>query len=419
MFLSIILRKKEGHIMSKLLDRFLSYVKIDTQSDPFSETFPSTAKQKTLSLLLVDELKAIGLDAFLDEFGYVYTKLASNTNKKVAPIGFIAHVDTSFDAPGGPVNPRVIKHYDGGVIKLNQELSMSAAEFDSLKRVIGDDLVVTDGNTLLGADDKCGVAEIMQLAEYLQENPQIKHGDIYICFTPDEEIGKGANHFNHDWFKADFAYTLDGSYVGGVEYENFNAASAAVTFIGKSIHPGSAKGKMINALHLAFEFHSMLPEFLNPAYTEGYEGFNHINHIKGQVEDAESLYIIRNHDKALFASQKESFTTIASYLNKKYGYDAVKVVIKDSYFNMYEIIKDHMHIIELAKDAIIKTGLTPEIEPIRGGTDGARLTFDGLPCPNLGTGGFNFHGRFEFASVNQMELALKVLINLVDIHTNR
>ena len=398
--------------MSRLIERFLRYTKIDTQSDHESTTFPSTEKQKNLSRLLVDELKEIGIDAFLDEYGYVYAKIEKNIDGAPA-IGFVAHVDTSPDAPGAHVKPRIIKNYDGSKIQLNETLSMDPKDYPSLLRVIGDDLIVTDGNTLLGADDKCGVAEIMELAAYYMEHQDIKHGDIYICFTPDEEIGKGANHFNYDWFKADFAYTADGSEVGGIEFENFNAASADITFIGKSIHPGTAKQKMINALHIAMEFHSMLPVFQNPAFTEKYEGFNHLTNLKGEVEQANSKYIIRNHDMQKFLEQKLIFEKVTHYLNDKYMYKAVDLKLTDSYFNMFEIIKDHMYIIDLAEQAIKHVGITPFRDAIRGGTDGARLTYEGLLCPNIGTGGYQFHGRMEFASIQQMEKATKVLIEIV------
>lgn len=418
MISAIIITKKEGFFMNRLTERFIRYVKIDTQSDPNSPTTPSTEKQKNLSRLLVDELNAMGLNAFMDDLGYTYTKIPGNTNKQVKSIGFIAHVDTSFDAPGANVNPRTIKNYQGDTIKLNDDLSMEPSTFNVLNRVIGEDLIVTDGHTLLGADDKLGVAIIMEFANFIVENPNYEHGDIYICFTPDEEIGRGADHFNHDFFKADFAYTLDGSEVGGIEYENFNAASADLRFIGKSIHPGSAKGKLINALHLAFEFHQMLPVFLNPAYTENYEGFNHLSNLKGAVEEAHMHYIIRNHDKTLFLKQKDDFVSIKNYMNAKYGYDAVELTITDSYFNMYDMLKDHMYVIDIAKEAIKNVGLVPNTEPIRGGTDGARLTFDGLMCPNLGTGGYNFHGRFEFASMTQAEKALEVVKEITKIVVN-
>ncbi len=404
--------------MTSLIERFLSYVKIDTQSDPESSTFPTTFKQKDLSRLLVQELKEMGLDAFLDKDGYVYSKIQGNLPNAKA-IGLIAHVDTSPDAPGANVNPRIIKKYDGSTIILNNEISMSPAQFPSLSKVIGDDIIVTDGNTLLGADDKAGVAEIMEVAKYFTSHKDVSHGDIYICFTPDEEVGQGADRFDYDYFKADFAYTADGSEVGGIEYENFNAASVELVFTGKSIHPGSAKNKLINALHLAMEFHSLLPVFLNPSYTEKYEGFNHLTGMKGEVESAFSHYIIRNHDKALFAKQKEDFENITKYLNAKYRYEAVKIAIKDSYYNMYDIVKDHMEVVELAIEATKNCGITPEIEPIRGGTDGARLTYEGLICPNIGTGGYQFHGRLEFASINQMEKAVEILIEIVRLNAKK
>ncbi|MFA7589124.1 MAG: peptidase T, partial [Acholeplasmataceae bacterium] len=388
--------------------------KIDTQSNPNSKTFPSTDKQKNLSRQLVFELKEMGIKATLDDYGYVYAKIAGNVDTAPA-IGFIAHVDTSFDAPGYPVNPRIIKNYQGEKIVLNQDLSMEPSSFLSLNRVIGQDIIVTDGNTLLGADNKCGVAEIMELAAYFMENPDEPHGDVYICFTPDEEIGRGTDYFNHDWFKADFAYTADGGEVGGIEYENFNAASASVKCIGKSIHPGSAKNKLVNAQHLGIEFHRMLPRFLDPANTEGYEGFNHLSSFNGSVEEASLHYIIRNHSKELFKKQKETFVRIKDYLNDLYGYNAIEVEIKDSYYNMYEVLKDHMHIIDLAEKAIKSVGVVPYTDPIRGGTDGARLTFEGLLCPNLGTGAYQFHGRFEFASIQQMEKAVEILIAIVKI----
>jgi tripeptide aminopeptidase len=292
---------------------------------------------------------------------------------------------------------------------------MEPKHFPSLKKVIGEDIIVTDGHTLLGADDKCGVAEIMETITYFVEHPEVKHGDIYICFTPDEEIGEGADHFNYDWFKADFAYTADGDEVGGIEFENFNACSANLTFIGKSIHPGSAKEKLVNAMHIAMAFHNMLPTFENPAYTEGYEGFNHLTEIHGQVEKATTHYIIRNHDMEKFKAQKSNFESIAKYLNHAYGYEAVSLTLKDTYYNMYEIIKDHMYIIDLAEKAIQNAGVTPFFKAIRGGTDGARLTYEGLLCPNIGTGGYQFHGRYEFASIHQMRKAVQIFIEIIKL----
>lgn len=402
----------KGDYMDRLIERFLTYVKIDTQSDPNNKACPSSEKQKDLSQLLVKELKTMGYDAFMDEHGYTYTKIEKNAESFI-PIGFIAHVDTSPDAPGDNVTPRIIKNYDGSLIKLNNTYQMEPRTYPSLDEVIGDDIIVTNGETLLGADDKCGVAEIMELCERLKEDSTIKHGDIYICFTPDEEIGRGANLFNYDYFKADYAYTMDGSKVGGIEYENFNAATANVSFTGKSIHPGTAKNKMVNASHLAIEFHNLLPSFLDPSNTESYEGFNHLTHITSSVEKANSQYIIRNHDMTLFNNQKETFKAIQSYMNQKLGYSAVDLELIDSYFNMAEKIRPRMDIIEKAENAIKACGLTPFSSPIRGGTDGARLTYEGLLCPNLGTGGFQFHGRYEFASIQQMQKALEIMIEIV------
>mgnify|MGYP003336833421 CR=1 FL=1 len=399
--------------MTRLTERFLRYVKIDTQSDPYVSTTPSTEKQKDLSKLLLNELRVMGYkDAFLDDLGYTYLKISKNA-EGYTPIGFVSHVDTSFDAPGAPVNPRIIENYQGDTINLNEYLSMHPNQFPSLNHVIGEDIIVTDGHTLLGADDKCGVAEMMELAERLIENPEIKHGDIYLCFTPDEEIGRGADYFNYDFFKASYAYTMDGSRVGEIEYENFNAAHAWVTFTGKSIHPGASKNKMVNASHIAFEFHHLLPKALDPSLTEGYEGFNHLTDVKSTVDHGQSIYIIRNHDMTLFEKQKASFETIAKFLNKKYGYEAVSLKLKDTYYNMAEKIKPRFEIIQKAMDAIKRCGLTPITSPIRGGTDGARLTYEGLLCPNLGTGGYQFHGRYEFASIQQMEKALEIMFDII------
>lgn len=398
--------------MTRLIERFLRYVQIDTQSDSASMTCPSTDKQKNLSRILVEELKAMGYDAFIDDDGYTYTTLKANSTG-FTPIGFVSHVDTSPDAPGGPVRPRIIENYDGSLIKLNDTYQMHPDQFPSLKKVIGDDIIVTDGNTLLGADDKCGVAEMMELAEHLSEHPEIKHGDIYLCFTPDEEIGRGADRFNYDYFKADYAYTMDGSQVGRIEYENFNAATAKLTFTGKSIHPGTAKNKLINAGHLAMKFHQLLPPFLDPANTEGYEGFNHLVGMTSSVEKAQATYIIRNHDKSKFEAQKKTFLENVDYLNKILGYIGVSLDLEDTYYNMAEKIRPRMDIIEKAMEAAKNVGLAPYSAPIRGGTDGARLTWEGLLCPNLGTGGFQFHGRFEFASIPQMHKALNMMVNLI------
>lgn len=397
-----------------IVKRFINYAKIDTQSDPNSDTIPSTSKQKDLSRLLVEELKEMKLDAFMDEYGYVYAKIPANTKGK-RPVGFIAHVDTSYDAPGNNVKPRIIKNYQGEEIVLNEQYKMSPDKFDCLNDVVGDDIIVTDGNTLLGADNKAGVAIIMDLAQKLTKDNSILHGDVYIGFTPDEEIGRGPNKFDLDYFKPDFAYTIDGGKVGGLNYENFNASSVDIKFIGKSIHPGTAKNKMINAIHLAMEFHSMLPTFKNPAYTEKREGFNHLSSIKGSVEEATVHYIIRNHDYNEFKQQEKEFDTIKNYLNNKYGYEAVHLTIKESYLNMYEVLKKDMTPVNIAEEATKKANVTPFASPMRGGTDGAQLTYMGLPCPNLGTGGYNYHGRYEFLSINQMKKAVEILLEIIKL----
>ncbi|HHV33642.1 MAG TPA: peptidase T [Acholeplasma sp.] len=397
-----------------IVKRFINYAKIDTQSDPNSDTIPSTSKQKDLSRLLVEELKEMKLDAFMDKYGYVYAKIPANTKGK-RPVGFIAHVDTSYDAPGNNVKPRIIKNYQGEEIVLNEQYKMSPDKFDCLNDVIGDDIIVTDGNTLLGADNKAGVAIIMDLAQKLTKDNSILHGDVYIGFTPDEEIGRGPHKFDLDYFKPDFAYTIDGGKVGGLNYENFNASSADIKFIGKSIHPGTAKNKMINAIHLAMEFHSMLPTFKNPAYTEKREGFNHLSSIKGSVEEATVHYIIRNHDYNEFKQQEKEFETIKNYLNNKYGYEAVHLTIKESYLNMYEVLKKDMTPVKIAEEATKKANVTPFASPMRGGTDGAQLTYMGLPCPNLGTGGYNYHGRYEFLSINQMKKVVEILLEIIKL----
>ena len=379
-------------------ERFLNYVSYDTQSDANSQTTPSTLKQLKLAEALVDEMKAMGIsDAYVDEFGIVYGTIPSNTDKAVKAIGFIAHMDTSPDMSGKDVKPRIVSNYDGGDIILNETLGirMGVHEFSCLKEKIGEDLIVTDGTTLLGADDKAGIAEIMTMAEtLLQENRA--HGKICLAFTPDEEVGRGTDHFCIKDFGADIAYTVDGGEVDGIDYENFNAASADVQIQGLSIHPGSAKNKMINALLVAMEFHSMLPVEQNPAYTEGYEGFNHLVDLHGECEQASMAYIIRNHDEVLFEKQKDDFRRIATYLNEKYPENTVQLTIRDSYANMRTMIEKDMSVIELVRMSMKQIGLTPRSQAIRGGTDGARLTYEGLPCPNLGTGGYNYHGKFEF-----------------------
>lgn len=397
-------------------ERFLHYVSFDTQSDEHSQTTPSSLKQLKLAEALVDEMKAIGItDAYVDEFGIVYGTIPANTKKDVKSIGFIAHMDTSPDMSGKNVNPRIIPAYDGSDIVLNEELgiSMGVQDFDCLKHKIGDDLIVTDGTTLLGADDKAGIAEIMTMAEALLREDR-EHGKICIAFTPDEEVGRGTDHFRVPAFGADFAYTVDGGEVDCVDYENFNAASAQIQIQGLSIHPGSAKDKMINALLVAMEFHSMLPVEKNPAYTQGYEGFNHLTELHGECEHAYMSYIIRNHNEDLFEKQKEDFRRIAAYLNQKYPEHTIQLTIQDSYANMRTIIEKDMSIIELVKTSMKQLGLKPKSTAIRGGTDGARLTYDGLPCPNLGTGGYNYHGKFEFASIQEMQTSVELLLKIVE-----
>ena len=401
--------------MENLIKRFVKYAKVHTTSSEDSETVPSTEIQKDLGKILVEDLKEIGLsDAYMDDKGYVYATLKSNTDKNLKKIGFIAHMDTSPDMSGENVKPRIIENYDGSDIILNEKLNihMGPNDFESLNRNIGENLIVTDGTTLLGADDKAGIAEIMTMLEtIIQKN--LPHGDIKIAFTPDEEVGRGTDHFNVKAFDADFAYTVDGGEVEFIDYENFNAASAVLDIQGLSIHPGSAKGKMINALLVGMEFHSMLPVEQNPAYTEGYEGFNHLHSIQGTCEETVAEYIIRNHDLQQANKQCQDFKDIAEFLNKKYGYKIVEVTITESYLNMKEALKDHMFIVEQALAAIKENGLDAYCSPIRGGTDGARLTFKGLPCPNLGTGGFNYHGPYEYCSLTMMEKQVQILLHIL------
>ncbi|MDY0139196.1 MAG: peptidase T [Candidatus Izemoplasmatales bacterium] len=398
-----------------VLNRFLNYVKYDTQSKSDVEDYPSTSKQLVLLNDLLEELKSFGLEANIDNYGYVIARIKGNINKKAKTVALIAHVDTSPDASGKDVKAKIIEKYDGKEILLNEEkgISLNPNIFPNLKSKIGDSLVVTDGTTLLGADDKLGVAEIMDFVEYTVNNPDYKHGDIVIVFTPDEEVGNGTQFLDIKSIDADFGYTLDGSQVGEIAYENFNAATAKITVYGKSVHPGSAKNKMLNAIDVAYEFNQMLPKFMRAEITENYEGFNHLLHINGSVEKCEMTYIIRNHDKQIFEKQKIDFNENSTYLNKKYGKNTVKVDIEDSYFNMKDILDDHQEVIDIAIASIKEKGITPIIEPIRGGTDGARLTFMGLPCPNLGTGGYNFHGPYEYASITEMNLAVEIIKTIV------
>lgn len=403
----------------KVHERFLNYVKFDTQSVPDLEVIPSSEKQKDLGRYLVEEMKAMGIeDAFMDEYGYVYGTIPSNTDKNVPTIGFIAHMDTSPDMPGNGIKPKIVHNYDGKDIVLNEEknIVMKTEMFEHLLDYVGNDLIVTDGNTLLGADNKAGIAEILSMAEYFINNKSLKHGNIKISFTPDEEVGNGAEKFDVKGFGADFAYTVDGGKLGEIEYENFNAASAKVEISGINIHPGSAKNKMKNSILIAMEFQGMLPVHETPDNTENYEGFNHLDEISGSVEKTTLDYIIRDHNLDKFNAKKDRFKKIADYLNEKYGEDTVKVKLKDSYYNMKEQILPYMHIIETAQKALKNIGVEPIIVPIRGGTDGARLSYMGLPCPNLCTGGHNYHGRYEYIPVQSMEKVVELLIEIVKLY---
>lgn len=393
-------------------DKFLRYVSFDTQSDPHSDTYPSTEKQKELGAALVKELHDLGIkNAYMDEYSYVYATIDGSPGHKDKAIGLIAHLDTATEMSGANVNARVIENYQGDDLVLNEALNiiLSPSVFPALKDCIGHDLVVTDGTTLLGADDKAGIAIIMELVEFIVKNPNFKHPTIRIAFTPDEEIGRGTDKFNVDDFKVDFAYTLDGGKNDIINFENFNAASAEVVINGKSIHPGTAKNKMINSMLVAFEFHQMLPVFKNPAYTEKYEGFNHITEINGSVNQTKMEYIIRNHDSEEFKIQKQEFERIAEYLNDKYGENTIKLTITDSYYNMRDLVIKKPEILKIAEKAIKKIGLEPKFEPIRGGTDGALLSHKGIICPNLGTGGGNFHGAYEYASLTDMNKMVEIL----------
>ena len=401
--------------MSEVLDRFLRYVSYDTQSKEEEEAIPSTSSQLALAKLLRDELTQMGAaQVRMDEYGYVYAKILSNTSRSVPALGFIAHMDTSPALSGRDVKPQLVKNYDGGDICLNHDLGivLSPADFPELLEYKGQTLVTTDGTTLLGADDKAGAAEIMSMAAWLLAHPEEEHGDICIAFTPDEEVGRGADLFDVEGFGAAGAYTVDGGALGELEYENFNAASARLTIQGSSIHPGSAKGRMKNAILIGMEFQSLLPTFENPMYTEGYEGFYHLDHMEGNVEQAVLEYIIRDHDREKFEKKKVFFQQAADFLNQKYGENTVQPVIRDSYYNMREVIEPHFYLVERAKAAMEELGITPRIAPIRGGTDGARLSYMGLPCPNLCAGGHNAHGKYEYVSVESMERIVELLVRL-------
>ena len=401
--------------MKTAIERFLKYVSYDTESDEASASCPSTAKQRVLAEQLRQELIELGAaDVRVSEFGYVFARIPATSDEKVPVLGFIAHMDTSPALSGADVKPRIVQDYDGGDIVLNEEkqIVMKVADFLFLPGLKGEDLIVTDGTTLLGADDKAGIAEIMTMAEHLLTHPEIKHGEICIGFTPDEEIGRGADRFDVADFGADIAYTVDGGALGELEYENFNAASGKVTIHGVSIHPGSAKLKMKNALLIGMEFQSLLPTFENPMYTEGYEGFYHLDVMNGSVEEAQMDYIIRDHDRAKFEEKKRFFADAAAFLNRKYGEGTVVCEIRDSYYNMKEKIEPCMYLIDTAEAAMRACGVEPVVVPIRGGTDGARLSYMGLPCPNLCTGGYNYHGKYEFIPVGSLEKTTEILVEI-------
>lgn len=405
--------------MKDILERFLSYVSYDTQSDDNSNSTPSSSKQIKLLAALKDELDQMGIHAELDNFGYVMAKIPSNSKKNIPSIGFIAHVDTSPDAKGSDIKPQIIRNYDGGDIELTGSGEiLSPKEYPELLSYKGKDIVTTDGTTLLGADDKAGVAEIMHAAQYIMEHPEFEHGEICIGFTPDEEIGRGVDNFNVEKFGAAFAYTMDGGAIGELEYENFNAAAASVSFHGMNIHPGYAKGRMKNAMRMAMDFDSMLPEFCRPEKTEGYEGFFHLTGMEGSVEQASLTYIIRDHSKELFERKKAIMRESADVIRRKYGQDSIGLDIKDQYYNMKAMMDPHIHIVETAKKAMEMEGIVPIVKPIRGGTDGARLSYMNLPCPNIFAGGHNFHSRLEFVPVSSMVAASKVILNIISIFSN-
>lgn len=405
--------------MERLVERFIKYVKIDTKADPHSPSCPSTEKQFNLAKELIKELEELGLkDVSVDENGYVMATLPSNIDKEVPKIGFIAHMDTSPDMTAENVNPQIVKGYDGGDIVLNKEknIVLSPKHFPKLRNYIGEDLITTDGTTLLGADDKAGVAEIMTAIEYIVNNPDIKHGDIKVGFTPDEEIGRGADKFDVKKFDADLAYTVDGGEIGELEYENFNAAYAKIKVNGRNVHPGSAKNKMINSILIAMEFNSMLPPNQVPEHTEGYEGFYHLHNISGDIEGTTIEYIIRDHDKEKFEEKKQRIERMVEYLNSSIGEGTIELEMKDQYYNMKEQIKPVMHIVETAKEAMEEVGVKPIIKAIRGGTDGARLSYMGLPCPNIFTGGHNFHGKFEYIPIGSMKKSVEVILKIVELY---
>ena len=398
------------------MDKFLRYVSVETTSDENSETHPSTQRQFDLLRMLRDELQAMGIQAHLDEYGYVMASIPANTDKEIPAIGFIAHVDTSPDASGKDIKPQIVENYDGGDIVLNAEknIVLRVAEFPEMRQYIGQTMITTDGTTLLGADDKAGVAEIMYAAQYMMEHPEFKHGEIKIGFTPDEEIGRGVAKFDVAKFGAKYAYTMDGGEVGELEYENFNAAAAKIHVQGSNIHPGYGKDKMVNSMLIAMELNAMLPVEQRPRFTQGYEGFFHLTEISGTVEETNLSYIIRDHDRQKFEEKKALMTAVVAFLNKKYG-DVVQLELKHQYYNMRQEVEPHFFIVERAIKAIEMAGVTPKVQPIRGGTDGANLSFMGLPCPNIFAGGHNFHGKLEYVPLESMQKASKVILNIIQL----
>jgi len=399
-----------------IIERFLNYTKFDTQSAEDSQTVPSTDKQLTFANYLKKELENVGLDDVeMDDKGYIYATLKANTKDKVPTIGFISHYDTSPDCSGADIHPRIVEHYDGSDIILSEGIVSSPKKFPELLQHVGEDLIVTDGTTLLGADDKAGIAEIVQAMVWLQEHKNVKHGKIRVAFNPDEEIGMGAHHFDVEKFGCDWAYTMDGGDVGELEFENFNAASAKITIKGVSVHPGYAKDKMVNANRLAVEFASILPADETPETTEGYQGFYHLIGMQTNTESAKLSYIIRDHDRDRFEDRKRFIRQCAERMNEKYGEGTVQATVSDQYYNMKEKIDPQMHVIDLVLKAMQEVGVSPKVKPIRGGTDGAQLSFKGLPCPNIFAGGINFHGPYEFVPVQSMEKAMQVIVKICEL----
>ena len=398
----------------KIENRFLKYISFDTQSDPYSSTSPSTLHQKDLAEFLIEEMKILGLqNVYMSEYGVVYGTIPSNNHHQGDIIGFIAHMDTSNSASGQNIHPQIIRNYDGSPLKLNDRMNLDPLEFPELNQVLGHDIITTDGTTLLGGDDKAGIAIIMSMAEYLYKHPHFLHNDIQIAFTPDEEIGRGVEHFDIKRFNADYAYTIDGGNISDICYENFNAYAIDVYIYGKSVHPGSAKNKMINALEVGMQLNQMLPQHQKPEYTDGYDGFHHLNHMEGSCEKAILEYIVRDHNFALLQEKVNDFKRIQSYINNKYGCQIIELNIKEQYLNMKELIKESPQIIEQVKTAMQDIGLEPQFIPMRGGTDGAMLSYKGLLCPNLGTGDFNCHGPYEFVSITMMKKGVELLLRLI------